>query len=210
MWRPEDNLCSYSSGATYLYFCFVLKKSLLLACSSPSTVGWLASKPRGPAYLCLVGTEVAGAQHSGDLPTCLVGARVADAEHYAQLFFPFLFSHRFWGSNSCLHDHKACILLTKTSSKPPKVRGFCCWRFWFVYVVYENFLKIGFVLVFILSYWSTYSLNAATTIVLFYFVVSFILNYSQIPDFLVLITSQDVALAMHVVFQRPRDTCDFF
>lgn len=77
-------------------------------------------------------------------------------------------------------------------------------------VVYENFLKIGFVLVFTLYYWSTYSSNAATTIVLFYFVVSFILNCSQIPDFLILIISQNVALAMHVVFQLPRDTCDLF
>lgn len=40
--------------------------------------------------------------------------------------------------------------------------------------------------------------------------VSFILNCSQIPDFLILIISQNAALAMHVVFQLPGDTCDLF
>lgn len=52
-------------------FCFVLKKSLSLPCRSLSTVGWLASKPQGPACLCLIGTGVVAAQHPGDLPTSI-------------------------------------------------------------------------------------------------------------------------------------------
>lgn len=67
-----------------------------------------------------------------------------------------------------------------------------------VCVVCDAFLKLVLFCFLPLLLIYIYSSNAATMVVLFYFVISLMFNHHQIPGFLILITSQNVALAVHV------------
>lgn len=49
MWKPEDSLECFSSGAVHLYF---IETRSLIGLDSLSGLGWMASNPQGPPCLC--------------------------------------------------------------------------------------------------------------------------------------------------------------